>query len=108
MWLRIPPAKSTLKNHPKKVPLNSLALDALQGDGRVWPWQNIRSLKKAWSLACQKAGIPDLHLHDLRHTFATRLKGLGIGYEVRQALLGHAMKGEAARCSHDSPGWDDL
>lgn len=107
-WLMIPPARSLLKNHPQRVPLPSLAREALGvgGVGPVWSWKYIRGPIKAWSVACTRAGIHDLHLHDLRHTFATRLKGLGVGYEVRQALLGHVMKGETANYSHGSPEWD--
>ncbi len=111
-WLVMPEPQSKLKKHPPKVPLNRLAFSALHLDptheqsGRVWSWHNIRSLKKAWSLACQKVTIHDLHFHDLRHTAATRLQGLGVGYEVRQALLGHAMKGETANYCHGSDGWD--
>ena len=46
-------------------------------------------------------------MHDLRHTFATRLQGLGVGYEVRQALLGHRMPGETHNYSHGSQAWDE-
>ena len=51
------------------------------------------------------AKIQDLHFHDLRHTFATRLQGLGVDYEVRQALLGHRMPGMTANYSHGGPPW---
>ena len=40
--------------------------------------------------------IQDVHFHDLRHTFATRLRRLGVDYEVRQALLVHEMPGMTA------------
>jgi hypothetical protein len=32
--------------------------------------------------------------------------GLGIDYEVRQALLGHRMPGMTAQYSHGGPEWD--
>jgi integrase len=38
----------------------------------------------------------ELHFHDLRHTFATRLQRLGVDYEIRQTLLGHKMPGMTA------------
>jgi integrase len=48
----------------------------------------------------KRAKIVDLHFHDLRHTFATRLQRVGVDYEVRQALLGHKMPDITADYSH--------
>ena len=50
--------------------------------------------------------IQDVHFHDLRHTFATRLRRLGVDYEVRQALLVHEMPGMTADYSRGGPEWD--
>jgi len=111
-WLHIPAPRSPLKNHPNKIPLNVLAVDAITGgitklsSGRVWNWQNIHSIEKVWRHACKRAGVVDLNLHDLRHTFATRLQNLGVGYEVRQALLGHRMPGMTHSYSHGGKQWE--
>ena len=35
------------------------------------------------------AGFRALRVHDLRHTFATRLRRLGVSNETRKDLLGH-------------------
>ncbi len=51
-------------------------------------------------------GYTDLHFHDLRHVFATRLQRLGVGYEIRQALLGHKMPGITADYSHGDREWE--
>ena len=51
-------------------------------------WNDVRAFKKYWARVCHLAKIQDLHFHDLRHTFTTRLQGLGVDYETRQALLG--------------------
>ena len=76
-------------------------------DGRVFRhWTNQRAFKQYWTETCRRVGIHDLHFHDLRHTFATRLQRLGIDYEVRQALLGHRMPGMTAHYSHGGPEWD--
>ena len=56
---------------------------------------------------CELAKVQDLHFHDLRHTFTTRLHGLGVDYETRQVLLGHRMPGMTATYSHDGPEWDE-
>jgi integrase len=44
----------------------------------------------AWRRARQEIGLPQVRIHDLRHTFAARLRGVGVSAEDRAALLGHA------------------
>lgn len=47
------------------------------------------ALKAAWRRACERAGIVDLNIHDLRRTAATRM-GLKSGnLFIVQALTGH-------------------
>ena len=43
----------------------------------------------AWRDARIRAGIPDLRVHDLKHTFGRRLRAAGVSFEDRQDLLGH-------------------
>jgi hypothetical protein len=112
-WLVLPPSHSRLKGTPARLPLNPSALWAFHdplpsiADGRVFRrWDDVRAFKKYWSRVCELAKIQDLHFHDLRHSFATRLQGLGVDYEVRQALLGHRMPGITATYSHGGPAWD--
>ncbi|MEO5956547.1 MAG: tyrosine-type recombinase/integrase [Nitrospiraceae bacterium] len=38
--------------------------------------------------ARDRAGIPDFHFHDMRHTFATRLVQRGVDLYKVQRLLG--------------------
>jgi integrase len=45
-------------------------------------------VKTAWNGACRRAGIVELHLHDLRHTFATWALRTGIADRVRKEILG--------------------
>ncbi len=65
----------------RKVPLNSAAMEALkkiqQRIGTVDPEANLfpttyEALKKAWRVACKKAGVKEAWLHDIRRTGATR------------------------------------
>jgi integrase len=49
---------------------------------------------------CDAAGIKDLHFHDLRHDFATRVRRAGNGLDVVQALLGHASSAMTQRYAH--------
>jgi len=112
LWYYPPVGTSHLKGVPKKVPLNRIAVAALAEivpsvDGRIFRrWNDIRALKKAWERVCERTKVYDLHFHDLRHTFTTRLQRLGVDYEVRQALLGHRMRGMTDRYSHGGPEWD--
>ena len=45
---------------------------------------------KAFAAACNDAGIEDLTFHDLRHTFASRLREAGVDAITRRDLLGHS------------------
>lgn len=54
----------------------------------------------AWNAARVKAGLPDVRLHDLRHTFASLLINNGRSiYEV-QKLLGHTQIKTTQRYAH--------
>lgn len=42
-----------------------------------------------WQNARAKAGLQDVRIHDLRHTYASRLRLAGVPQEDRNALMGH-------------------
>ena len=44
---------------------------------------------KAWRRARTHAGLPQVRIHDLKHTVGRRLRAAGVGFEDRQDLLGH-------------------
>ncbi|MDO8954442.1 MAG: site-specific integrase [Gammaproteobacteria bacterium] len=48
-----------------------------------------RLMTGAWKRARVKVGLPDIRIHDLRHTFGKRLRAAGVSFEDRQDLLGH-------------------
>jgi integrase len=48
-----------------------------------------RMLNSAWLRARKKAGLPQVRVHDLKHTFGRRLRAAGVSFEDRQDLLGH-------------------
>ena len=98
LW-RIPKTKSGKVRH---VPLSKGAwqlLSALRAEGvplNGCVFANPRtglpfvSIFHSWDAARQRAGLPELRLHDLRHSFASFLVNAGRSlYEV-QELLGHA------------------
>lgn len=79
------------------VPLNSLAYEALFGKtarigGRFFHhWKDGNSFKHTWMRTCERAGVHDLHFHDLRHTFTTWLTQCGVDYAVIQTLKGEPL-----------------
>jgi integrase len=57
-------------------------------------------IKTAWKAACRRAGIEDLHPHDLRHTCSTWLTMAGVHEQVRDEIIGHASTSMGRRYSH--------
>jgi len=45
-----------------------------------------------WQEARKRAGLPQVRVHDLKHTFGRRLRAAGVSFEDRQDLLGHCSK----------------
>jgi len=46
-------------------------------------------LNSAFRKARERAGLPQVRVHDLKHTFGRRLRAAGVSFEDRQDLLGH-------------------
>ncbi len=62
----------------------------------------MNSVKRAFQSARKRAGLPDLRIHDLRHTFASRLIDRGMPDRIVQKLLGHSSPGMTVRYTHPS------
>ncbi len=63
-------------------------------------WREIKEVKVAFANACRKAGIEDLHFHDLRHTAGTRLINKGADLVSVSKILGHASLKTTQRYLH--------
>jgi len=65
------------KTVPRPCPLSAEALRLIGEGAKVGPIFGYKegALGKAWRELCVKAGVPDLHFHDLRHTAITQLAG---------------------------------
>jgi integrase len=98
--LRLPRAKGGVGYC---VPLNKTALAALRKlrkrsnrVGTVIRTKNgreIYSCRKWFENSLERAGIQDFRWHDLRHTFATRLRRNGVPIEDIALLLNHRIPG---------------
>ena len=104
---RIPKTKSGRERH---VPLSAAALELLDRVPRRkhcdWIFANPKTLKPyvsfyySWDTARTTAGLSDVRVHDLRHSFASFLVNAGCSlYEV-QKILGHASVVMTQRYSH--------
>ena len=63
----------------------------------------VKSVRKAFSTACKRAGIVDFHIHDLRHTFASWLVMNGVALFEVSKLLRHSSIQMTERYAHLAP-----
>lgn len=56
------------------------------------PSRHILSVKTAWHNALKLTGIARFPIYQCRHTFATRLAGLGVSDTIIYQLLGHSRR----------------
>lgn len=64
-----------------------------RGPGGAWRVWSDGLNNTAWQAARARAGLRAVRIHDLRHTFAARLRAAGVSEEDRATLLGHAARG---------------
>lgn len=62
--------------------------------------QPVINLKRFWPRVRATAEIPDVRIHDLRHTFASLLVSGGASLEMIGKLLGHTQIGTTQRYAH--------
>lgn len=107
---RIPSTNSKSKK-PKTLPLNDSAMWVLQqlvpkrDSPYVFPspakGKPFTEITRVWYRLRKKAGIPEnTRIHDLRHTFASRLVSSGRSLFDVQKLLGHADPRMSMRYAH--------
>ena len=107
---RIPFTKNGKVRH---VPLSDACIHLLKSVPRLrsfYVFENrrtnkpFRSIYFSWNTARNRAGMPELRIHDLRHSFASFLVNAGCSlYEV-QKILGHSQINVTQRYSHLSQG----
>ncbi len=58
------------------------------------------NLELVWRRIRARAGLDDVRLHDLRHSFASVAAARGLSLPVIGAMLGHSQPGTTARYAH--------
>ena len=96
----------TKNGEARRVPLSTGAIAVLREagqvralDGRVFPIP-AQSLAHAWSAACARAGVDDLHFHDLRHEAVSRLFERGLSMMEVASISGHKTLSMLQRYTH--------
>jgi integrase len=104
--LLVPLSKS---GKPRAIALNGPALALLRAIPRsdnpyIFPspvnGKPSASLFFPWDRIRKRAGLADVRLHDLRHSYASFLVNQGISLYVVQGLLGHAHSRTTQRYAH--------
>ena len=92
-WYRPPKAPSTVKGRPLERPVNTAALKVLLEEHPEsslvfgeWPSDQFR---KSWRRLTRRAGLGDLHFHDLRRNCGSALQEAHVHPGVIALLLGH-------------------
>jgi integrase len=69
------------------------------------PGQPVQEVRRFWAQIQKTCCLSDVHIHDLRHTFASLLVSGGASLEMIGKLLGHSQIQTTLRYAHlmDSP-----
>ena len=98
------------KTGSRYVPLGRIAVELLEKTPRqvgnpfvcpgAKPMRPLVNLERPWRRVRKLAGLDDVRLHDLRHSYASVGAGAGMGLPIIGALLGHTQAQTTARYSH--------
>jgi integrase len=111
-WLK--PASTTKQRKEHRLPLSAPALqlvaDVRAARGHVEPGeylfpgqrpgQPLQQLRSCWEEVCKHAGLNNVRIYDLRHTFAALGAGGGLSLPLIGRLLGHTQSRTTQRYAH--------
>jgi len=93
----------TKNGHPRTLPLTTECLNLLQilpkTAERIFPISG-NAVRLGWTRVCKRAGIVDLHFHDLRHEAISRFFEKGLTVPEVALLSGHKDLRMLLRYSH--------
>ncbi len=111
------PAASTKQRRIHRIPISAEVAAIVRQrqlmvtKGNPWlfpgdvPGQPVKEIRRFWKNVQREAKLPDVRIHDLRHTFASLLVSGGASLEMIGKLLGHSQMQTTQRYAHlmDSP-----
>jgi integrase len=103
--IRLPDSKT---NEPRTIHCSEAALEVLKTVPRIGrfviagakPDEPYKNLGRAWIDIRGNAGLSDVRLHDLRHSFASLAAGRGVSLQMIGKLLGHKVAATTQRYAH--------
>jgi integrase len=103
--IRLPDSKT---NEPRTIHLSDAAIEVLRGVPHIGPYvvagarkdAPFQNLSRSWIVARKFAGLDDVRLHDLRHSYASLAAGRGVSLHVIGKLLGHKVPATTQRYAH--------
>ncbi len=104
--LDLPDSKTGAKTVPLGAPALELLADLPRVEGNPYvlpgrrPKAHFVAIEKAWQQLRAKAGLRDVRLHDLRHSYAAMGAGLGESLHMIGSLLGHSLPSTTQRYAH--------
>lgn len=110
IWTK--PAATTKQRRTHRMPLSSAVVAFVRARRAAvpknCPWlfpgdvegQPVQDIRRVWNDMRTRAGMPDLRLHDLRHTFASLLISGGASLPMVGKLLGHSQAKTTQRYAH--------
>ena len=104
--LRLPDSKTGAKVVHLGMPAVEVLRRIARVDGNPWviagrrPGSRLASLHFPWGRIRKRAGLDDVRLHDLRHSFASGGLLVGEGLPMIGRLLGHVQVQTTARYAH--------
>jgi integrase len=111
-WIK--PSSHTKQRREHRLPLSAPALQLVADIRRVRgdvkpddyvfpgqrPGQPLQHLRSCWVAVCRRAGLTDVRVYDLRHTFAATGAGGGLSLPLIGRLLGHTQHRTTQRYAH--------
>lgn len=106
------PASTTKQRKIHRVPISQDVVTIVRQRQLVVPKGNswlfpgdaigkpIREIRRFWLKVQRDADLPDVRIHDLRHTFASLLVSGGASLEIIGRLLGHSQMQTTQRYAH--------